>query len=336
MVTGDHALTARAIGHEIGLLDTPDAKVISGVELERMTDDELYDAVEHIRIYARVSPQHKLRIVDALKRRGHVVAMTGDGVNDAPALKRADIGVAMGITGTDVSKEAADMVLVDDNFATIVAAIEEGRRIYDNVKKFIRYMVTSNAGEIWVMLLAPLANMTLPLTPLQILWINLVTDGLPGLALTVEPSEKASMQRPPVDPRKNIFADGIGRDIIWVGLLIGFVSLLSGYIFHQKGDPSWQTMIFTTLTLAQMANAMAVRSQSQSLFKVGLLSNKLLLGAVLLTIVLQLMVIYVPFFQNVFGTVALTLGQLGISLGLSLVVFFAIELSKWVFRKFAK
>jgi P-type Ca2+ transporter type 2C len=282
-----------------------------------------------VAVYARVSPEHKLKIVQALQDRGQIVAMTGDGVNDAPALKKADIGVAMGITGTDVSKEAADMVLLDDNFATIVAAVKEGRTIYDNIRKFIQYTLTSNAGEIWVMLLAPLVGMPLPLLPLQILWVNLVTDGLPGLALGVEPPERDTMRRPPHHPQENIFGRGLGWHVVWVGLLMGLVSLGLGYWVWRAGWDNWQTMVFTTLTLSQMGNALAVRSR-ESLFKVGLLSNRALLGAVLLTFVLQLAVIYVPFLQELFKTDALAPGELLLSLVLSTVVFWGIELEKWL------
>jgi Ca2+-transporting ATPase len=238
----------------------------------------------------------------------------------------------MGITGTDVSKEAADMVLLDDNFATIVAAVREGRTIYDNIRKFIKYTLTSNAGEIWVMLLAPLAGMPLPLLPLQILWINLVTDGLPGLALGVEPPEPDTMHRPPHHPQENIFGRGLGRHVIWIGLLMGLVSLGMGYWTWRAGWGSWQTMLFTTLTLSQMGHALAVRSRD-SLFKVGLLSNKALLGAVFLTFGLQLAVVYVPFLQNLFKTTALSAGELIISLVLSTIVFWGVELEKWLIRR---
>ena len=330
MITGDHPLTARQIAWELDI--ATDGQPLTGRDLAQMTVDDLEEVVEEVAVYARVSPEHKLKIVQALQDRGQIVAMTGDGVNDAPALKKADIGVAMGITGTDVSKEAADMVLLDDNFATIVAAVKEGRTIYDNIRKFIKYTLTSNAGEIWVMLLAPLAGMPLPLLPLQILWINLVTDGLPGLALGVEPPERDTMRRPPHDPQENIFGRGLGRHVAWVGLLMGLVSLGMGYWTWRTGWDNWQTRIFTTVTLSQMGHALAVRSRD-SLFKVGLLSNKALLGAVLLTFVLQMAVVYVPFLQNLFKTDALSLGELLLSLVLSTVVFWGVELEKWLMRR---
>jgi Ca2+-transporting ATPase len=298
-----------------------------------MSVEELRAIVEEARVYARVSPEHKLKIVQALQERGHIVAMTGDGVNDAPALRKADIGVAMGITGTDVAKEAADMVLLDDNFATIVAAVAEGRAIYDNIRKFIKYAAASNVGEIWVMLLAPLLGMPLPLLPLQILWINLVTDGLPGLALTVEPAERNTMRRPPYPPHEGIFGRGLGRDIVWVGLLLGLVSLGVGFWVWRAGNPAWQTMVFTTLTLSQMGNVLAVRSERDSLFRIGLRSNPALLGTVLLTIALQLAVVYVPFLQEIFNTQALSLAELAISLVISTVVFWAMEMAKWLMRR---
>jgi len=336
MITGDHSLTAWQIARELGIaseLDiAADGSPLTGRDLAEMSMDDLEAVVDQVAVYARVSPEHKLKIVQALKDRGQIVAMTGDGVNDAPALKKADIGVAMGITGTDVSKEAADMVLLNDNFATIIAAVKEGRTIYDNIRKFIKYTLTSNAGEIWVMLLAPLVGMPLPLLPLQILWINLVTDGLPGLALGVEPPERDTMRRPPHHPQENIFGRGLGRHVLWIGLLMGLVSLGMGYWTWRTGWDNWQTMIFTTLTLSQMGHALAVRSR-ESLFKVGLLSNQALLGAVLLTFVLQMAVVYVPFLQNLFKTGALTLGELLLSLVLSTVVFWGVELEKWLMRR---
>ncbi|NOZ29425.1 MAG: cation-translocating P-type ATPase [Chloroflexi bacterium] len=331
MITGDHPLTARHIAQELGI--ATDGRVITGQDLARMDIEELETIVEEVPVYARVSPEHKLKIVQALQDQGHIVAMTGDGVNDAPALKKADIGVAMGITGTDVAKEAADMVLLDDNFATIVAAVEEGRTIYDNIRKFIKYTLTSNTGEIWVMLAAPFLGMPLPLLPLQILWVNLVTDGLPGLALTLEPAERDTMRRPPHHPQESIFGRGMSWDILWGGLLMGLVSLGMGYWAWSAAHPTWQTMVFTTLTLSQMGNALAIRSERDSLFRIGLLSNKPLLGAVLSTFILQLAVIYVAPLQGIFKTVALPPGDLAISLALSTVVFWGMELRKWLSRR---
>jgi len=302
-----------------------------------MDRDALEERVERVAVFARVSPEHKLHIVEALQDRGHIVAMTGDGVNDAPALKKADIGVAMGITGTEVAKEASEMVLLDDNFATIVAAVEEGRVIYDNIRKFIKYTMTSNTGELLVMLLAPFVGMPLPLRPLQILWINLVTDGLPGLALTVEPGEKDVMKRPPYSPQARIFNGPMVRDMGFIGLLMGLVSLGVGLWYYAfggaRGQEIWQTMVFTTLTLSQMGNALAVRSSKESLFTLGLRSNVFLLGAVLLTFVLQLAVIYLPALQSIFNTVALKPSELLLALVLSTVVFWGVELEKVFVRR---
>ena len=334
MITGDHPLTARYIARQLGISDN--GSVVTGPQLERTSAEELELMTESTPVYARVSPEHKLRIVEGLHRRGHIVAMTGDGVNDAPALKIADIGVAMGITGTDVAKEAADMVLLDDNFASIVAAVGEGRVIYDNIRKFIRYILGTNSGEIWLMLTAPFFGMPLPLLPLQILWMNLVTDGLPALALGVEPPESDTMRRPPRPPRESLFARGLGRQIVWVGLLMGLLSLSIGYGYWHVHNPAWQTMVFTTLTLSQMANVMAIRSERRSLFEIGLLSNKLLLGAVGLTVVLQLALVYVPVLQSIFKTVALPIPDLILAVVASSVVFWAVELEKWYLRRQAR
>jgi len=331
MITGDHPLTARYIAGQLGI--SGNDGVVTGPELERTSPEELDHLTESAAVYARVSPEHKLRIVEGLHRRGHIVAMTGDGVNDAPALKKADIGVAMGITGTDVSKEAADMVLLDDNFASIVAAVEEGRVIYDNMRKFIRYILGTNSGEIWLMLLSPFFGMPLPLLPLQILWMNLVTDGLPALALGVEPPESDTMRRPPRPPRESLFARGLGRQIVWVGMLMGLLSLALGYFYWSAHDPTWQTMVFTTLTLSQMANVMAIRSERRSLFAIGLRSNMPLLGAVGLTVVFQLALVYVPFLQSIFKTVALPVPDLILTLLVSSVIFWAVELEKWFLRR---
>ncbi|MGD9092292.1 MAG: cation-translocating P-type ATPase [Anaerolineales bacterium] len=331
MITGDHPLTAQSIARDLGIAN--DGSPVTGQDLDQFSTKELEVIVNTTSVYARVSPEHKLKIVQALQSQGHIAAMTGDGVNDAPALKRADIGVAMGITGTDVSKEAADMVLLDDNFATIVDAVKEGRTIYDNIRKFIKYTLTSNSGEIWVMLLAPFLGMPLPLLPLQILWINLVTDGLPGLALSVEPSEPGVMRRKPFHPNENMFRRGMARHILWVGLLMGIVSLGMGYWAWSTGQREWQTMVFTTLTLSQMGNALAIRSERESIFRIGLLSNIPLMGAVLLTFFLQMAVIYVPFMQQIFKTVPLPPADLVICLVLSTVVFWGVELEKWFIRR---
>ncbi len=332
MITGDHPLTARRIAQDLGIIDEG-GEVLTGQDLSKMGLDGLEEVVGHVSVFARVAPEHKLRIVEALQKQGQIVAMTGDGVNDAPALRRSDIGVAMGITGTDVSKEASDMIILDDNFATIVNAVKEGRNIYDNVRKFIKYTMTSNAGEIYVMLFAPFLGMPLPLTALQILWINLVTDGLPGLALAVEQPERNIMKRPPFPPDESIFARGMGTHIIWVGLLMGLLSLGVGYWGWSMALPAWQTILFTTLTISQMAHASVIRSSRDSILTIGLFSNLFMVAAVSLTFVLQMLVVYWPPFQNIFGTQALRPWELGLALGMSLVVFVAVEIEKWFRRR---
>jgi P-type Ca2+ transporter type 2C len=331
MITGDHPLTAGYIATELGIVE--DRRILMGRDLANISGDELKGLVEEVPVYARVSPENKLSIVEALQEKGHIVAMTGDGVNDAPALKKADIGVAMGVTGTDVSKEAADMVLTDDNFATIVAAVEQGRVIYDNIRKFIKYLLTSNSGEILVMLMGPFVGLGLPLVPLQILWINLVTDGLPALAVSAEPAERGTMRRPPRPPGESVFARGLGRHILWVGVLMALVSLATGLWYSQIEPEIWQTMLFTTLTLSQLAHVMAIRSGDESLFSVGLLSNKPLLWAVAITFVLQLVAIYTPFFQELLETEALPLADLAIAVALSTIIFWAVEVEKWLIRR---
>jgi Ca2+-transporting ATPase len=335
MITGDHPLTARHIAAELGIADggTEGGHILTGRDFAGMGEGELEDLVEGVPVYARVSPENKLDIVEALQEKGHIVAMTGDGVNDAPALRKADIGVAMGVTGTDVSKEASDMVLTDDNFSTIVAAVEQGRVIYDNIRKFIKYLLTSNSAEILVMLVAPFLGLPLPLLPLQILWINLVTDGPPALALSAEPSEKGTMRRPPHPPDESVFARGLGRHVLWVGVLMALVSLGVGLWYSQTAPGIWQTMVFTTLTLSQMSHVMAIRAGDESLFKVGLLSNKPLLGAVVLTFVLQLLAIYSPFFQGFLDTKALPVADLAIAIALSTIIFWAVEMEKWLARR---
>lgn len=337
MITGDHPVTARAIAERVGFLEPSDHdNVITGQELDRLSLAEFEEKVENIRVYARVAPEQKLKIVKALQDKGQFVAMTGDGVNDAPALKRADIGVAMGITGTDVSKEAAHMILLDDNFATIVRAVQEGRKIYDNIRKFIRYLLTTNSGEIWTLFLAPILGLPVPLLPIHLLWVNLVTDGLPALALSVEPAEGDVMKRPPRNPKESIFAHGLGLHAIWVGILMGVIVLSIQAWSLANVDAHWQTMVFTVLCLTQLGHVLAIRSERQSLFKMGLFSNKPLLGAVVLTFLLQMAIIYIPAMNRIFKTEPLTAGELLIAIAASSIVFFAVEIEKWIVRRFGR
>ena len=333
MITGDHPATARAIAHELGILADSDGRVMTGAELAKLDQQTFEAEVKLVRVYARVDPAQKIKIVQALQDKGEVVAMTGDGVNDAPALRAADIGVAMGKGGTDVAREAAHMVLLDDNFATIVHAVSQGRRIFDNIRKFIKYTMTSNAGEIWTILLAPFLGLPIPLLPIHILWINLVTDGLPGLALTAEPGERGNMSRPPRPIHESIFAHGMWQHMIWVGLLMGGVSLLIQAWALQGGSTHWQTMVFTVLTLSQLGHVLAIRSDKDSLFSVGIFSNPMLLFAVLLTFMLQMATIYIPALNPIFKTDPLGMSELVLCLALSSVVFIAVEIEKWLIRQ---
>jgi Ca2+-transporting ATPase len=306
MITGDHQTTAEAIADQLGILP-PGGLTVNGQDLYNMSDSEFDSIVDNVYVYARVSPEHKLRIVKALQKKGHVVAMTGDGVNDAPAIKAADIGIAMGITGTDVTKEAASLVLADDNFATIESAIEEGRTIYDNIRKFIRYLLASNVGEIMVMFFAMLAGLPLPLVPIQILWVNLVTDGLPALALGVDQPEEATMKRPPRSRHENVFARGLAWKIVSRGLLIGFVTLAAFWITYEAHPAELvraQTVAFATLVMCQLIHVFDCRSEI-SIFSRNPLQNKYLVLAVLSSVLLVIPVVYLPALQPIFGTVAL-------------------------------
>lgn len=333
MITGDHPVTAKVIAKELGIITGENDKMLTGSKLAQMKQEEFDAQVEKIKVYARVSPEQKLQIIKALQKKEHFVAMTGDGVNDAPSLKKANIGVAMGITGTDVSKESAHMILLDDNFATIVKAVREGRRIYDNIRKFIKYIMTGNSAEIWAILLAPIIGLPVPLLPIHILWINLVTDGLPALALAVEPEEKGIMQRPPRKTGESIFAGGMAFHIIWVGLLTGGLTIGIQAFEIYTGSTHWQTIVFTVLCLAQMWHVLAIRSEQQSLFQQGLLSNRMLTGAVLLTFVLQLAIIYVPALNVFFNTQPLTIVELLTAIGVSSIVFIAVEIEKMIKRR---
>jgi Ca2+-transporting ATPase len=335
MITGDHPLTARFIAHDLGISDN--MRVKTGQDLSDMSPEALASVVREVSVYARVTPEHKLRIVEALQLQGQVVAMTGDGVNDSPALRKADIGIAMGITGTDVSKEASEMVLLDDNFATIVSAVEEGRAIYDNIRRFVKFSIAGNAGKVLVMLLAPLIGISVALLPLQLLWLNLLTDGLLGLGLGVEPAESNTMKRPPRSPQESLFSHGLARHVIWVGLVIGLSALGIGAYYGDGANATGsrqQTMIFTVLAFMQMGQALASRSTTASIFTLGLRSNPVLLTLVLITAVLQLAVIYVPFLDQFFQITPLTAGQLLLCVGMGLAMLLLIELEKaWLRRR---
>ncbi len=334
MITGDHPATAAAVARRLSILEGPEAgKVITGPELAQLDDESMADAVRSVRVYARVDPEQKISIVRALQADGQCVAMTGDGVNDAPALRQAEIGVAMGEVGTDVAREAAGMVLLDDRFSTIVAAVREGRRIYDDIRKFIRYTLTSNSGEIWTVFLAPFLGMPVPLLPIHILWVNLLTDGLPGLALAEEPAERDVMSHPPRPPRESVFARGLGAHVIWVGLLIGALALGTQAWALDAGVAEWQSMVFSVLVFSQLVHALAIRSETRSLFSIGLGTNKALLGAIALSLALQLALIYVPWLQGIFHTAALSAGQLAIVLVLPLTVLLAVEAEKLLVRR---
>lgn len=320
MITGDHKITAMAVARMLRLLPSG-GNVLTGSELDRLSDAALEKAVENTYVYARVTPEHKLRIVRALKKRGHVVAMTGDGVNDAPAVKEADIGIAMGNTGTDVTREAAALVLADDNFTTIVNAVEEGRSIYDNIRKFIRFLLACNTGEILTMFIAMLAGLPLPLRAIQILWINLVTDGLPAMALGVDPVENGVMDRPPRSPAEGIFSGGLWQKILGRGFLIGATTVLVfAWALREGADlETARTMAFATLIVTQLFYVFDCRSERHSIFETGFLQNPLLVAAVFISYGLLLVVIYHPFLSVIFGTVQLYAEQWGVIFAISAV-----------------
>ncbi len=332
LITGDHPLTAKTIAQRIGIISSDQDITMTGKQLAALDNESFLSKVEKIKVYARVSPEQKLQIVKALQQKGHYVAMTGDGVNDAPSLKRANIGIAMGITGTDVSKEAAHMILLDDNFSTIVKAVREGRRIYDNILKFIKYLMTTNSGELWTLLLGPVIGLPVALLPIHILWINLVSDGLPAISLSFEKAEKDIMNRPPRPPQESVFANGRGIHMIWVGLLMAGITL-SAQAWAIRNGLHWQTIVFNILCLSQMGHVLAIRSEYRSLFRIGLFTNKPLLGAVLIAFLLQFLLTYVPVLHSVFKTQSLTLNEfIGVSIASSLV-FFAVEIEKTISRK---
>jgi Ca2+-transporting ATPase len=337
MITGDHPLTAVAIARDLGITDT--SEVLVGADLDHLDDAAFTDAVQRVSVFARVSPEHKLRIVGALQAHGQVVAMTGDGVNDAPALKRADIGVAMGITGTDVSKEAADMVLRDDNFATIVAAVEEGRVIYDNLRRFVGFAVAGNLGKTVVMLGWPIPFLVtgsevtaIALLPLQLLWLNLMTDGLLGLSMGMEPAEPQVMQRPPHRPSDSLWANGLGIRTLWIGAVIGAVALGIGFAYYALDRGEWQTMMFTTLAFMQVGQAFATRSNTESLARIGWTTNRVMLGVAALVVALQLVAVYSPL-NEFLDLDTLAVSDLAICAALGAALLALVEAVKWVQRR---
>ncbi len=330
MITGDHPLTAAAIAGQLGIA-RPQDRILTGQDLARLSDSELADLVDEVSVYARVTPEDKLKIVHALQARNHIVAMTGDGVNDSPAIRKADIGIAMGITGTDVAKEAADTVLLDDNFATIVSAVEEGRVIYDNMLRFIKFSIGGNAAKVLIMLLSPLLGINVALLPLQLLWLNLLTDGLMGLGLGLEPAEKDVMKRPPRHPQASLFGEGAAWHIAWVSILIAFLSLVVAAIYYRPGDRTWQTMLFTTLAFTQIGHALGLRADRAS-WRDQVYANPSMIWLAGLTIALQAAAIYVPFLDHFFQIVPLSAADLTWCAGLGVLVWAAVRIEKLLIR----
>jgi len=336
MITGDHKLTAVAIARQMGIANEK-SLAFTGVELNAMSDEELYKIVGKVAVYARVSPEHKMRIIKAWKKRGEIVAMTGDGVNDAPALKRADIGIAMGITGTDVTKEAADMVLTDDNFASIVHAIEVGRGIYDNIRKFVRFMLSTNFGEVLIIFLSSILGMPLPLIAIQILWINLITDGLPAISMGLEPTEAGVMNRKPKDPKKSIFSGGITYHIVWVGMLMT-IGTLGLFVYGLGSDPDAnltkaRTMAFLTIAFFQLWHVLTIHIEKDTVLSRKFFANPYLLVAVAISAILQLMVVYIPQLASIFKVEALPVYELSLCILVASSVFFAVEAEKYFRRR---
>ncbi|MGB9778611.1 MAG: cation-translocating P-type ATPase, partial [Candidatus Bathyarchaeales archaeon] len=356
MVTGDHKLTAVAVAKELNLIGENEApsQVLTGQELDKISDEQLTQMVENVVIYARVSPEHKMRIVKAWKAKGYVVAMTGDGVNDAPALKMSDIGVAMGITGTEVTKEASDMVLTDDNFASIVKAVKEGREIYDNIKKYLTYLLRCNVMEILVMFIVmisvpylagsayqqggdPKLSPTVALTAIQLLWVNLTTDGLPALALGIDPGDPDLMERKPRDPNESVFTRDVKLYLTATPILMT-VLLLYGYFMCQPWIDEYhlleaRTQLLTAMILMELANAISARSLRYTVFKVGVFKNKFLWVAILSSLGLQLMVLYTPFLQDLFDVHAPELIDWAIAILFTAIVFGSLELGKYIASK---
>lgn len=335
MITGDHPITAKTIAQRIGILSSESDMVITGQQLAALDPDMFLAKVEKIKVYARVSPEQKLQIVKMLQQKGHYVAMTGDGVNDAPSLKRANIGIAMGITGTDVSKEASHMILLDDNFSTIVKAVREGRRVYDNILKFIKYLMTTNSSELLTLLLGPIIGLPIALLPIHILWINLVSDGLPAISLSFEKAEQNVMSRPPRPPKESVFANGRGLHMIWVGILMAGVAL-SLQAWSIRNGLHWQTIVFNFLCLSQLGHVLVIRREGQSFFSKALFSNKPLILAVTTALVLQLIITYMPYFQPIFKTEALSLQEFLIVGTASFLVVLIVETEKIISNRLRK
>ncbi len=333
MITGDHPLTAIAIAKNLGILTPERSKILTGSQLLSMSDQELKDQCTKVSVYARVAPEQKIRIVKALQSKGEIVAMTGDGVNDAPALKRADVGIAMSKGGTDVAREASHIILLDNNFSSIVTAIREGRRIYENIRKFVRFTLSGNSGELWTLFLAPFFSLPIPLLPIQILWINLVTDGLPGLALAFEPEDKTNMKRPPRNPSEGLFARGLWQHSLWVGLLTAGITLGTLSFYFKKDNDHWQSIGFTVLALTQMGHVLACRSETESLLSIGIFTNLYVLGTVILTTALQMTCLYSPIFNSILKTKPLSFDELRICFLTSSLVFISVEVEKWIKRK---